>query len=148
MTMRQKESSSIGPGVVLITLLICLAAFIPVLIIFGPQLLDKIKLPEPETPPEPAPSLPPEAQAYYDLKNTSCRTLSKNFLLVTDDASKGTLAGMKAASPDEYVVALRIATENDYNQTTRTYVRGDQMKKVFLSGNLTHTMIWKEGRLY
>src|SRR4029453_15708654 len=37
---------------------------------------------------------------------------------------------------------------NDYNQTTRTYVRGDQMKKVFLSGNLTHTMIWKEGRLY
>jgi hypothetical protein len=148
-----------GPGPVIIILII-LAALVPLAILLGPQLLQSVLSGIPQFPPQvPLPEIPPagsnatqalpeDAQRYYSLKELSCGTLSKNFLIVADDVSAGSVGGLIAEIPEELDVAEAIVKENDYNQTTKTYVRGIQMKKVFISGNRTHTTIWKDGRVY
>ena len=90
----------------------------------------------------------PDAEKYYRLKNISCATLSKNFLIEATDVSKGEISGIMNTSPVEGVAARSIASQYDYEQDVRTYVRGDWMKKVIETGGIRHTTIWKEGRIY
>jgi hypothetical protein len=92
--------------------------------------------------------LDPDAEKYYRLKNISCATLSKNFLIEATDVSKGEISGLMNTSPAEGLAAQSIASQDDYEQDVRTYVRGDWMKKVIETGGMQHTTIWKEGRIY
>ena len=106
---------------------------------------DIFQVPE-EGPPTPA--MPADMRQYYSLKNRSCDTLSKNLLIEATDISQGTVTGLLAMNPDEEAAALSIASGYDSVQTTKTYVRGDWMKKVIISPSGNHTTIWKEGRIY
>jgi hypothetical protein len=94
------------------------------------------------------PALPPDMQHYYSLKNTSCKTLSENFMIEAADVSDGSITGLITSNPDEEAVAHTIASGYDSVQTTRTYVRGDWMKKAIITPSGNHTTIWKEGRVY
>jgi len=97
--------------------------------------------------PEPI-ELPPGAQRYYTLKNLSCETLEGNFLIVTHDLSEGTIEGLIEVQPGELKVAEEILEDYSFNQTTRTYLLGDQMKEVVVFGNQEFTTVWKNGRIY
>ncbi len=117
-----------------------------VAVVFGPQLYySVVKPPEPE-PPEPI--VDPDMQRYFDLKKTSCDMFSKNFLIVTEDVAHGEMQGLIPATSDEQQIADSIIRQYDFNQTTRTYLRGDQMKKAVLSNETETITIWKEGRVY
>jgi len=137
-----------------ILLLMALVVFIPAALFFGPAILEKLsalEIPEIRPPPPIAngtgapPAADPDAELYFRLKNKSCSTLGEDFLIVTNDMSEGSFAGLSAA---EGYVASRMLKPYDYNQTTKTYVRGASMKKVIITGSGNHTTIWKEGRIY
>ncbi|MCI0503962.1 hypothetical protein L0Y65_04590 [Candidatus Micrarchaeota archaeon] len=148
-----------------IILLIMIAAFIPVLLVLGPGAIDYLRSlnasipsglsgllnfqnltpPHPAENQTPAQAMPPEAQLYYSLKNLSCRTLSGDFLIEAEDVSAGSMEGL---SGTEETAAGMFLGEYSHNQTTRTYVRGDWMKKVLVTSAGSHTTIWKEGRIY
>jgi hypothetical protein len=145
-----------GPGLLVMLLMFMLGA-VAVLAVLGvifwpqiyPALQERFGPPPPpsqanETPPQPAGDL----GHYLRLKNVSCQTLSHDFLIVTDDVSEGTVSGLVAAMPEEEDAAASIASSYDFNQTTRTYVKGQEMKKVLVQGSLEHTTIWKDGRIY
>jgi hypothetical protein len=100
---------------------------------------------EEEPGPEP---LEPAAQLYYSLKNKSCGTLSGNFLIVTRDVSQGSIEGLVEEKPGELGIAQEILDDYSLDQTTRTYVLDDQMKRVVVSGWDEHTVVWKGGRVY
>ena len=137
---------------ILIFFLIILAATLPVIILLGPQLdfsllVPEIEFEEPE-PEKPVEVLDADMQRYFQLKNISCDTLSGDFLIVTYDAAEGTLQGLVPVTEDETMFAEAIVDAYDLSQTTRTYVRGDQMKKVVISEGAEATTIWKNGRIY
>ncbi|MFN7991454.1 MAG: hypothetical protein U0R44_04830 [Candidatus Micrarchaeia archaeon] len=100
--------------------------------------------------PEPAVRQGPSADEalYYSLKNRSCQTLSHDFLIVTEDRAVGSIVGLVPSVPEEIPLAESIAASNDLNQTVRTYVRGQEMKKVVSDKVRNATLIWKDGRLY
>ncbi len=130
-------------GMVIIFVIIILAAAVPVFVILWPQL--EFPQPEPEVPQI---NLSADAQRYFDLKNISCSVLSRDFLIVTDDIANGTLFGLTPSASEEFQFADMVADSYDINQTTKTYLRGDQMKKgVIIDGKETIT-IWKNGRVY
>lgn len=89
-----------------------------------------------------------DAAFYYRLKNLSCATLSKDFLIVTEDNTSSALVGLVPSVPQESDVAQSFASSYASNQTTRTYSKSDEMKKVISSGGNNITLIWKDGRLY
>ncbi|MFH1393347.1 MAG: hypothetical protein ABII71_04235 [Candidatus Micrarchaeota archaeon] len=96
----------------------------------------------------PRPALPPDMQRYYELKNTSCDTLAGNFLIVASDVSYAEISGLIPIIPQEEAVVQGIAQGYSFNQTIKTYVRGDWMKRVVQVDGLEHTTIWKTGRIY
>src|SRR5512135_104825 len=51
------------------------------------------------------PPLPRDAQRYYLLKNISCSTLSRDFLIVTEDETDGTVSGLVPKIPQESFIA-------------------------------------------
>lgn len=140
-----------------IVLLIALLAFIPTAILLAPaalQYLQGLQLPDvpappdqagPAAPPETAPQLTPDAEFYFRLKNTSCSTLAGNFLIVTNDVSATEISGL---DDTEGGIAQSIASEYESNISTRTYVRGDWLKRVLSSNGSDFILIWKEGRVY
>lgn len=141
--------------ILLILFLIILAAVVPVLLLLGPQLDLELIIPqvevkppaqEQENPPEPA--LDADTERYFELKNKSCQTLSGDFLIVTDDYSDGRLLDLLPVTEAEETFAESLADEYDFNITTKTYLRGDQMKKVISSNGIELTTIWKNGRIY
>ena len=96
----------------------------------------------------PAPKPNPDADLYFRLKNLSCRTLSGDFLIVTDDNVTGAVVGLLPKVPQEAQVAQSFAHSYDTNQTTRTYSKGQEMKKAIYKDGNNLTLIWKDGRLY
>jgi len=100
----------------------------------------------PEKPP--AHQMPDEMQRYFEMKNLSCATLKGNFLIVTEDTSRGAFYGLSPDTPDEMAAAESLMAQYDFNQTTKTYVRGDWVKRVVISEAGQTTTIWKEGRVY
>lgn len=140
--------------ILLVLFLIILAAVVPVLLILGPQLdlelvLPQINItqPQPEEKP-PGPVYDADTERYFTLKNKSCQTLSGDFLIVTNDISDGKLHDLVPATESEGVFAQNLADEYDFNLTTKTYLRGDQMKKSLSSNGIELTTIWKNGRIY
>ncbi len=129
---------------VLVFVLIVLAATLPVIFLIGPQ-LDLSVLEEPSHPPAknitPA---DPDAVRYFELKNRSCETLSKDFYIATRDISVAHIEGITSQSDVEEQAARSIADSFNYNESRRTYVKGDWMK----ISNSTATRIWKQGRYY
>ena len=130
--------------IVLIFLLIILAALIPVILIIGPQLDFSLVIPEPEDEAEPVEILDPDTVRYFGLKNRSCNTLAGDFYITTEDIARGSIHGLIPSTEAEEYAAITIADSFNYNQSTRTYVRGDSMKIV--EGE--KTTIWKHGRIY
>jgi hypothetical protein len=156
--------------------LIMLAAFLPVLIVLGPPAVGYLAsfaanatanatlpqnlpnlsgLPNISGLPK-LPSLPgnqsvqqgalsQDALRYYALKNKSCESLSKDFLVEAKDTSEGSMQGLSGAEAD---LASLMLAEYSSSQTVRTYVRGESMKKVFVTPSGNHTSIWKDGRIY
>jgi len=94
------------------------------------------------------PALSEDAKRYYYLKNLSCDTLSGDFLIVTHDFSAASIKGLIESNPSEAEMAASIADGYSSNQTTKTYVRGEQLKRVIITGASETTTIWKEGRVY
>lgn len=135
-------------NVLLIFLLIIVAAVIPVIVIIGPQLDFSLLIPEPEEPEPEQPTFDPDMLRYYELKNTSCDTLADDFLIVTDDVAHADIQGLIPATEDEPAFAESMLSEYNLNQTTKTYVRKDQMKKVMIADGNETTNIWKNGRIY
>ncbi len=135
--------------ILLLLFVFIIVALLGALIFFGPQLgLPQIQITVvPDEPEDPGPVLPADMQRYYDLKNVSCSTLSNDFLISTHDVANGSLSGI-IASQAELDVAKSIVHGFDHDQTTKTYMLEDQMKKV-IQGNGTETItIWKNGRVY
>jgi hypothetical protein len=95
-----------------------------------------------------ATALSPDALHYYRLKNLSCATLSKDFLIVTEDNSTGYINGLLYTLPEEEAIAQSFASSYDSDQETRTYSKGGETKKVITAMNESITLIWKEGRYY
>jgi hypothetical protein len=131
-------------------IIIILAAIIPVILVLGPQLDFTVLTPKYE---EPAPKnetpvLDADMQRYFELKKESCNTLSKNFQIVTEDIVQGEMKGLLPLNQDEADAVQRIIDAYSFNQTTRTYVRGDQMKRTIISNGTEYTTIWKTGRIY
>jgi hypothetical protein len=136
-----------------ILFLIILAAVVPVLLILGPQLdlelvLPQINVAQPGQEEPPGPVYDADTERYFTLKNKSCQTLSGDFLIVTNDYSDGKLHDLIPATESEQFFAQNLADEYDFNLTTKTYLRGDQMKKVISSNGIELTTIWKNGRIY
>ncbi len=136
-----------------ILFLIILAAVVPVVLFLGPQLDLELVIPQIEVkpPPEEKPVSPvydADTQRYFTLKNKSCQTLSSDFLIVTNDVSDGKLHDLIPVTEAEKTFAQNLADEYDFNLTTKTYLRGDQMKKVLSSNGIELTTIWKNGRIY
>ncbi len=144
------KSGDIGLLPVLLTLIvILLLAIAAVALLLWPLLTARLApLPNQTVAANASPAVPPDAALYYRLKNLSCQTLSRDFLIVTEDRANGTVIGLHPAIPQEAALAQSFASAYDYAQTTRTYVKGEEMKKVISSGNDSLTLIWKEGRLY
>ncbi len=95
-----------------------------------------------------ATALSADAAFYYRLKNLSCATLSKDFLIVTEDNATSAVVGLVPAIPQEAEVAQSFASSYASDQATRTYSKGDETKKVIASAGNNLTLIWKDGRLY
>ncbi|MDD5171585.1 MAG: hypothetical protein PHF60_00955 [Candidatus ainarchaeum sp.] len=96
----------------------------------------------------PATQMTEDAQRYYELKNTSCATLAGNFLIVTEDVSQGTFYGIVPDTEEERAAAGSLLAPFGFNQTTKTYLRGERMKRVIINENGNTTTIWKDGRVY
>ncbi|MBD3210616.1 hypothetical protein GF318_04520 [Candidatus Micrarchaeota archaeon] len=96
---------------------------------------------------EPEP-LPGDMARYFSLKNQSCDTLSGNFLIVTRDLSQGSVQGLLETVQGEREVAEDVIGGYTFNQTTRTYVRGDMMKIAVEEGGMETSVMWKNGRIY
>ncbi len=139
-------------GIMLVLLLIVLAALIPIAMILEPGIVQDIRsyLEEIGLLGEGAPEqqLTGDAQRYFDLKNASCGTLSGNFLIVTEDVAEARMEGLIENVRGERSAAERILDSYSLDQTTKTYVRGDQMKRVVIADDVEKTTIWKEGRVY
>jgi len=135
--------------ILLIFFVFIIVALLGALIFLGPQIgLPQIQITVvPDEPVEKEPQLPADMQRYYDLKNVSCGTLSNNFLISTHDVANGSLSGI-IANQAELEVAASIVRGFDYEQDTKTYVLGDQMKKVIQSDDTETITIWKGGRIY
>ncbi len=161
MRRRYKDKSSVF-DVIPILLLLGFGTILLLILLFSPQIIEfarTLELPSAEgiaplieIPAQPAaqnqsaaPTLTDAERLYFSLKNKSCQTLSKDFLIVTTDVSEGSLSGLSGFEEDAAKLMLRDFVAN---QTTKTYVRGDMMKKVIISGGAEHTTIWKDGRLY
>ncbi len=148
---RYKDTSGLFDALKIVALMAFLV-FMAALILLGPMLLERLR-PAPEQPPGGQPEnaasqFPPDAGLYYKLKNESCETLSKDFLIETTDVSDGFASGLANPSEEESYAANLIASRYDSSQTTRTYVRGATMKKVIIAPEGNHTTIWKDGRIY
>jgi len=158
---RYKEGTSVF-DVIPILIIICLSVFGLLALLFMPQIISYAKtlsLPSigwpphiPDIPEPPAaqnqtggPALPKDMEFYYSLKNKSCQTLSENFLISTHDESAWSASGLSA---DEAAAAALMMKDFAFTQDTRTYVRGDAMKKVLVTPEGNHTTIWKDGRIY
>jgi hypothetical protein len=86
---------------------------------------------------------------YYSLKNTSCQSLSGDFLIMVSDSSKGKMSGFEPKIPEDEVAASIILDNLDFNKSRKTYVRGDWLKIVDVMPNGQQNMtIWKAGRVY
>ncbi len=135
--------------ILLIFFVFIIVALLGALILFGPQIgLPQIQITVvPDEPTEPEPLFPADMQRYYDLKNVSCNTLSNDFLITTHDVANGSLSGI-IATQAELEIANSIVHGFDYAQDTKTYVLGDQMKKVIQTGGTETITIWKNGRIY
>ena len=138
--------------ILLILLLILLAAVIPVAMILEPDIplgirayLEEIRWGEEQPPVQ---QFEGDAQRYFELKNTSCGVFSKDFRIITKDITEGRMEGLVETVPDELFFAERILGDYNLNQTTKTYVRGDQMKRVVIADGIENTIIWKGGRMY
>lgn len=140
--------------ILLILCLIILAAVVPVVLLLGPQLDLGLVIPDVSVeikPPadEPAaPSLDSDTKRYFELKNKSCQTLSGDFLIVTNDYSDGRIHDLLPVTEAESLFAQNLADEYDFNLTTKTYLRDDQMKKTISASGIELTTIWKNGRIY
>ncbi len=136
---------------ILMTVIVVLVVAIGAVALLLWPLLSASLVPAPPAPPpavNATPPLPPDAALYYRLKNLSCSTLSSDFLIVTDDNATGHVVGLQPAIPQEAQIAQSFASAYGSAQTTRTYSKGTEMKKVISSGNSSLTLIWKDGRLY
>ncbi len=132
--------------ILLLFLVILLAAAIPAIVLLEPELPFQISIKGKEEPP--APQMPPDMQRYFELKNTSCEILSRDFLIVTHDVVEGTMEGLVESIPGERSAAEGILAGYSFNQTTKTYVRGEHMKRVLIANDSENMTIWKEGRAY
>ncbi len=101
-------------------------------------------IPEPES----GPQLAPDAVRYFQLKNKSCQILAGSFLIVMDEVAEPELGGLVENIPEERIVANKILSLYAHNQTTKLYVRQDQMKLVRIAGGEEQTTLWKNGRIY
>jgi hypothetical protein len=139
--------------ILLVLFLIIIAAVVPVLLVLGPQLdleliVPQINVTAPQQEEPAGPLYSPDMERYFALKNKSCQTLSGDFLIVTNDYSNGKLQDLLPATDSEEFFAQNLDDEYDFNLTTKTYLRGDQMKKVISSNGVELTTIWKSGRIY
>ena len=119
-------------------------------IVFGDQLLSMIGTMVPEPAPPPAPQglvpLPPDMARYFELKNRSCATLSKDFLIVTADSASVDVQGL--AIPGEQLAMDMVLSDYLFNDTTKTYLSGERMKLTTITPGGNRTVIWKDGRIY
>jgi hypothetical protein len=133
-----------------LTMIIFMAVAIPFAIVFGPELFARLYSylqPSPQPTSSPAPPQATDFTYYFAQKNKSCARLSKDFLIVTADSAYGDVRGL-IDRPGQNDTAESFLSQYEYNQTTRTYVRGDWTKKVLQVGGANHTTIWKDGRIY
>jgi hypothetical protein len=140
-------------SILLVLFLIILAAVVPVLLVLGPELdihllFPKVNVSEPQQNESIEPVQDEDMERYFELKNISCKTLTRDFLIVTDDYSDGRLHNILPVNENETTFAQNLADEYDFNMTTKTYLRRDQMKKVLISDGEEFTTIWKNGRIY
>jgi hypothetical protein len=143
---RKKEGAGILE-ILALMMLIFIAVAVPFAIVFGPELVAKITpylIPKPQAE---APHNETDLERYFELKDLSCALLSKDFLIVTTDTAYGDVRGL-LDSPGQYETAQYFLSQYEYNQTARTYLRVDWMKKVIQTEGLNHTTIWKDGRIY
>jgi hypothetical protein len=158
---RYKDGTSVF-DVIPILIIIALSVFGLLALLFMPQIISYAKtlsLPPiswppmvPEIPEPPItqnqttePGLPQDMRLYYSLKNKSCQALSENFLISTHDESDWSASGL---SGEEASAAALMLKEFSFVSDTRTYLRGDSMKKVLITPEGNHTSIWKDGRIY
>jgi hypothetical protein len=138
---------------IVLLILIAVAAVIVIALVSGPYLsaARDLNISSPAIQPnasKPTVSISPGMARYYELKNRSCGTLSKDFLIVTQDSSEGEVSGLIEHADGELSLAKDFASAFDSNQTTRVYVRGDSMKRVVVNSSGETTTIWKDGRVY
>ena len=137
--------------ILFIALLMAIGVAVTTILLIGPENIARlwqIELPvyEPEEVPE-EPLYGPDYQKYYELKNLSCGTLSKDFIIVTHDVSTAQIYGLNAPDEEKQIVDL-IVESYDHDQISKSYVLGDQMKKITNSSEEELTVIWKTGRVY
>jgi len=83
----------------LLLLFFVIAVFILLALLFSNQLAGWINLQEKP------PVLSPDTQRYFELKNTSCATLSGNSLIVFNDTTEGVVQGLLSDAPYERTAA-------------------------------------------
>jgi hypothetical protein len=137
---------------VLLIVLVVVAAAILIALITGPYLtVSRVNVSVPNASHitnVSAPTMPPDMVRYYELKNISCKTLSKDFLIVARDSSEGDVSGLIEHAQGEQDLAKEFAGAFDSNQTIRTYVRGNSLKRVVINSSGETTTIWKDGHIY
>jgi hypothetical protein len=106
-------------------------------------------LPIPETPGVIAQPLemPADMARYFELKNRSCSTLAGQVLIVTEDITTANVTGLGGGSGEQLAMDL-VLKDYLFNQTTKTYLRGDKMKLVTIAPEGNVTRIWKDNRIY
>ena len=134
-----------GVLLVLFLLLVIVIAFV---LVFQEDVLAILQGEVPNLPSAQEPRLSPDAQRYFELKNRSCDTLKGPFLIMVHDLSEGSINGLLNSTPGESILAEGILSDFHFNQTTKTYVKGDKMKRVAITEEGEVTTIWKDGRVY
>lgn len=139
--------------VVLAVLLVCFFSIIllaGIAVVFGDRILSIAGTiaagPGPQAPPEEAVQMPPAMARYFELKNRSCATLSRDFLIVTEDSASADVQGL--AIPGEQAAVDMVLEDYLFNETTKTYLSGERMKTVTITSGGNRTAIWKDGRIY
>jgi hypothetical protein len=150
---RRAHNEGIKPGLLelfALAALIFIAVAVPAAIVFGPPIYAKLSayLASTQAPPPPlAPSVATSFDYYFVQKNKSCALLSNDFLIVTHDQAYGDIQGL-LDSPGQNSTAAYLLSQYEYDQITRTYLKGDWLKRTVQVGDANHTTIWKDGRIY
>lgn len=132
----------------IILLLVVIALIAAVIVLITPQIYQAIHPADSNETIAPSNLPSGDSRAYLGLKELSCQSLENGFVFVTRVQADASVNGFKPSSDEEALVMDRLIQSFHFDQTNRTYSKGDRLKLVETGSTENSTTIWKDGRIY